>query len=56
MPGAPAFDPRNRHCEVAKRPWQSIFLQMNAEKDGLLRCARNDGARDAASHRQGLLV
>ncbi len=56
IPGAPAFDLRNRHCEAAKRPWQSIFFQMTTEKDGLLRCARNDGIGYAVSHYQGLLV
>ncbi len=56
IPEAPAFDPRNRHCEAAQRPWQSIFFQVNAAQDGLLRCARNDGLGNAVSHCQGLRV
>ncbi len=50
---------RSRHadaCIRTTRPWQSIFFQVIAAKDGLLRCARNDGVRDARSHCQGLLV
>ncbi len=53
IPGAWEFDPRNRHCEVAKRPWQSIFFQMTTEKDGLLRYARNDDIGYAVSPIKG---
>ncbi len=48
--------PKTRHCEAAKRPWQSIFFKRIAIKNGLLRDVRNDGVRNSAPKRQWLPV
>jgi hypothetical protein len=47
---------QTRHCEAAKRPWQSIFFKLNAAKDGLFRCARNDDVKDSVRQYQERLL
>ncbi len=56
VPTITANDSSSTKPVIANEVEQSIFFQVIAAKDGLLRCARNDGVRDAWSHCQGLLV